>query len=180
MSRAAPAGPRNTAPYAPNPQNAPPSRDRFPLLLGSTIGIVVLGLLVVAFLVATNRNSAGVAATPTAGSLPAAVPSAPAGVTPAVPNAVPSAANGSPIAPAAVPTGGAANGTPNADAPRMPLEEFKKLYDDPAKRPLIIDVRSKASYDAGHIKGAISFPFTDVKERESELPKDKLVVAYCQ
>ena len=65
-------------------------------------------------------------------------------------------------------------------APRMALVDFKKLYDDPKKRPLIIDVRPKENYDAGHIEGAISFPESDLDTRVGELPKDKLVVAYCQ
>ena len=62
----------------------------------------------------------------------------------------------------------------------MPLDEFKNLYDDPVKRPMIIDVRSKEAYDAGHIEGAISFPEADVDTRVGELPKDRLIVAYCQ
>jgi peroxiredoxin len=66
------------------------------------------------------------------------------------------------------------------DPPRMPLEEFKLLYDDPAMRPLILDVRSKEAYDEGHIAGAISFPEADVDKRVSELPKDRLIIAYCQ
>ncbi len=64
--------------------------------------------------------------------------------------------------------------------PRISLPDFKALYDDPAKRPLILDVRSKDLYDAGHIKGAISFPEADVDTRVGELPKDRLIVAYCQ
>ncbi len=64
--------------------------------------------------------------------------------------------------------------------PRIPLAEFKALYDDPARRPLIIDVRSPESYQAGHIKGAISFPESDVDARVGELPRDKLIIAYCQ
>jgi hypothetical protein len=67
-----------------------------------------------------------------------------------------------------------------SDPPRMSLETFKQLYDDPAKRPLIIDVRAAQSYQEGHIKGAVSIPETDVDARLSEIPKDKLVVAYCQ
>jgi rhodanese-related sulfurtransferase len=54
------------------------------------------------------------------------------------------------------------------------------LYDDPAKRPIILDVRAKETFDAGHITGAESFPEADVDTRVSELPKDKLIVAYCQ
>jgi rhodanese-related sulfurtransferase len=62
----------------------------------------------------------------------------------------------------------------------MALDEFKALYDDPAKRPLILDVRAKDAFDAGHITGAISFPESDVDARVAELPKDKLIIAYCQ
>jgi 3-mercaptopyruvate sulfurtransferase SseA len=69
---------------------------------------------------------------------------------------------------------------PGSDPPRMSLETFKKLYDDPAQRPMIIDVRAVESYQAGHIKGSISFPESDVDARVSEIPKDKLVIAYCQ
>jgi hypothetical protein len=70
--------------------------------------------------------------------------------------------------------------TPGGDPPRITLQEFKALYDDPAKRPIILDVRAPASYEEGHIKGAISFPEVDVDRRVGELPKDKLIVAYCQ
>jgi rhodanese-related sulfurtransferase len=62
----------------------------------------------------------------------------------------------------------------------MALDEFKALYDDPAKRPLILDVRAKEAFDAGHITGAINFPESVVDARVAVLPKDKLIVAYCQ
>jgi WD40 repeat protein/thiol-disulfide isomerase/thioredoxin len=66
--------------------------------------------------------------------------------------------------------------------PRIPLVEFKALYDDPAQRAnmLIIDVRAKESYDAGHIKGSESWPESDIDATVVKLPKDKLIVAYCQ
>jgi 3-mercaptopyruvate sulfurtransferase SseA len=65
-------------------------------------------------------------------------------------------------------------------APRMPIDEFKALYDNPSSRPIIIDVRAKQAYDEGHIAGAISFPEAEVDARIAELPKDKLIIAYCQ
>jgi hypothetical protein len=67
-----------------------------------------------------------------------------------------------------------------SDPPRMPLDQFKALYDNPSTRPMIIDVRAAASFDEGHIAGALSFPEADVDTRVNEIPKDKLVVAYCQ
>ena len=66
------------------------------------------------------------------------------------------------------------------EPPRISLAEFKALYDDPARRPLILDVRYPDFYEEGHIKGAISFPETDVDDRVGELPRNKLIVAYCQ
>ena len=69
---------------------------------------------------------------------------------------------------------------PDNTPPRMSLEAFKKLYDDPAQRPLILDVRGAESYAEGHITGAILFPEADIATRASELPKDKLIIAYCQ
>ena len=65
-------------------------------------------------------------------------------------------------------------------APRMPIDEFKALYDNPATRPVIIDVRAKQSYDEGHIAGSISFPEAEADARIAELPKDRLIIAYCQ
>jgi predicted sulfurtransferase len=44
---------------------------------------------------------------------------------------------------------------------------------------VLIDVRGDASYKAGHIKGALSMPLADVRSRAKELPKDKLIIAYC-
>src|SRR5215212_4610202 len=66
------------------------------------------------------------------------------------------------------------------DPPRITLAAFKALYDNPATRPLILDVRDPVTYADGHISGAVSFPEADVDSRVSELPKDKLIVAYCQ
>ena len=63
---------------------------------------------------------------------------------------------------------------------RMPVEEFIALYEDPAKRPIIVDVRSSAAYEEGHIAGAVSIPDDETESRLNELPKDRLIVAYCQ
>jgi rhodanese-related sulfurtransferase len=62
----------------------------------------------------------------------------------------------------------------------MPLDKFKQLYDDPAKCPLIVDVRAADAFDQGHIAGAVNIPESDVDARIAEFPKDKLIIAYCQ
>lgn len=43
----------------------------------------------------------------------------------------------------------------------------------------IIDVRSRADYEVGHIPMAISIPFEEMPERLNELNKDELHVVYC-
>ena len=44
---------------------------------------------------------------------------------------------------------------------------------------VVVDVRSQAMYDAGHIRGAKLIPLADVGNRATELPKDKQIVTYC-
>lgn len=45
---------------------------------------------------------------------------------------------------------------------------------------VLIDVRPRLEFDAGHIEGAISMPLTELCDRLSELPEDLEVVAYCR
>lgn len=50
------------------------------------------------------------------------------------------------------------------------------------KKTIILDVRSKLSYECSHIDGAINIPYSDIKEGtlESIIPnKDTRVVIYC-
>jgi phage shock protein E len=48
--------------------------------------------------------------------------------------------------------------------------------------PLILDVRSQAEFEGGHIPGAIHIPHDQVAERLGELPDDRTVeiVVHCQ
>ncbi len=64
--------------------------------------------------------------------------------------------------------------------PRISLTAFKTLYDDPTVRPLILDVRGSDQYAAGHILGAQSFPESELALRVATLPRDRLIVLYCQ
>ena len=45
---------------------------------------------------------------------------------------------------------------------------------------VIVDVRPRHEYAAGHIPGAVSLPLDDVEEGLGELPDDVEVVAYCR
>jgi rhodanese-related sulfurtransferase len=42
-----------------------------------------------------------------------------------------------------------------------------------------VDVRPAEAFEEEHIAGAVSMPEEEVRGRAGELPKDKLVVAYC-
>ncbi|HEV2860879.1 MAG TPA: rhodanese-like domain-containing protein [Pyrinomonadaceae bacterium] len=66
---------------------------------------------------------------------------------------------------------------PFASIPRMSVEELKKALKE--GRAVVLDVRPAEAFEAEHIAGAVSIPEEEVKERAGELPKDKLVVAYC-
>lgn len=44
---------------------------------------------------------------------------------------------------------------------------------------VLVDVRAKEAYEAGHAKGAVSLPLSDLSSRAGELPKDKLIITYC-
>lgn len=45
---------------------------------------------------------------------------------------------------------------------------------------LVLDVRPRVEFAAGHIPGAISIPFDELEERLEELPRDRDVIAYCR
>ncbi len=136
----------------------PAKRDPFPYVMGAVIGALVVGLMLVVYLLTSGNNAPTTATNPATGTDNSA-----GGVTAPDPQ---SNVNSNP-APA------------GQTAPRMSMEEFKALYDSP-NRPVILDVRSAEAYNEGHIEGAISFPEAEVDARVAELPKDKLIVAYCQ
>jgi rhodanese-related sulfurtransferase len=45
---------------------------------------------------------------------------------------------------------------------------------------VLVDVRPRAEYDAGHIEGARSIPLAELERRLAELPPDTEIVAYCR
>lgn len=60
---------------------------------------------------------------------------------------------------------------------RISVDELRtRLADGSA---VVIDVRDAQSYQFQHAEGALSIPLAEVAARARELPKDKLIVAYC-
>ena len=65
-----------------------------------------------------------------------------------------------------------------ASVPRMSLPEFKQALE--SGRVLAIDVRDAASYEVGHIPGAVLVPLGDEAKKAAELKATKkMLVAYC-
>lgn len=62
-------------------------------------------------------------------------------------------------------------------ARRIPREEAVKLVNE--KKAVFVDVRSKESYEAGHIKGALSIPESELIARLKEIPAKRMIITYC-
>lgn len=126
-------------------------------------------------LVAVLATSCAPAATPTPTPLPPTEPAAVATPTPAeeeIPTPTPEA----------VPE----EGLYLPEVPRITCEELKQLIDEGVDL-VLVDNRFESSFERGHISGAINIPYTPlpplteemVTERLLMLPRDKLIVLYC-
>lgn len=66
---------------------------------------------------------------------------------------------------------------PYSEVPRASLQEtVEKLEQGQA---ILVDVRSKSSYDKAHAVGALSIPEEEIDTRLGELPRDKELILYC-
>lgn len=45
---------------------------------------------------------------------------------------------------------------------------------------LLLDLRAREEYDAGHLPRAVSVPLPELRRRLRELPRDRALVAYCR
>jgi 3-mercaptopyruvate sulfurtransferase SseA len=66
---------------------------------------------------------------------------------------------------------------PNDDVRRVTTVELRDALDKGTA--IVIDTRPAESYKQNHIKGSINIPVDQVADRISELPRDKMIVAYC-
>ena len=63
------------------------------------------------------------------------------------------------------------------EAPRISGEEAVKLAAQ--GEAVVVDVRDKLAWEGNHAVGALSIPASEMAQRIGELPKDKLILAYC-
>jgi hypothetical protein len=74
--------------------------------------------------------------------------------------------------------GRAAEVTSVDDVPRVTPEQVV-AEQEAGKKVVIADARGSDSYQALHVKGAISVPALEVADHLDELPKNAHVVFYC-
>ena len=55
----------------------------------------------------------------------------------------------------------------------------RKIVDSKDKEYLVVDVRDKDSYKAGHVPTAINVPAYEVDKYIKKLPKNKTLITYC-
>jgi len=66
----------------------------------------------------------------------------------------------------------------NSPKLRIGWDEFKKLYD--GKKVVVVDVRDRASFEAGRIPDSRSVPLEEVEKRAADLKTlKKPIVTYC-
>jgi len=59
-------------------------------------------------------------------------------------------------------------------------DEAWALAEHPRPDTLLLDVRTEAEVAAGGIPGAMHIPVDELRDRLSEIPKDKMIIAYCK
>lgn len=45
---------------------------------------------------------------------------------------------------------------------------------------LLLDVRPRMEFEAGHLRGALNIPIDEISVRVDELPRDRQIIAYCR
>ena len=78
------------------------------------------------------------------------------------------------ITPSPTPTG---DNPTKAGIPRITVQAAQLKAE--AGEAILVDVRTRATYDVKHIAGSISVPLDEVARRSAELPTNRLVIFYC-
>ena len=66
-----------------------------------------------------------------------------------------------------------------ADVPRVTAGDAKAAFDE--GKAIIVDVRSQAAYDSGHVVEAFHIPLQEFESNAAriDLPKDQWIITYC-
>ncbi len=68
-----------------------------------------------------------------------------------------------------------AGGLLRGDHPQTDWESLREQID-----AVLLDVRTREEFAAGHVPGAVNIPVDELRARLGELPKDRLILPYCQ
>ena len=60
---------------------------------------------------------------------------------------------------------------------QVPVTQVRSLVEQGA---CIVDVREKGEFDAGHLRGAINIPLSELRQRMEEIPRDIPVYLHCR
>src|SRR5690606_25873163 len=63
------------------------------------------------------------------------------------------------------------------DHPQKSAEQIDEQWEGSGR---ILDVRTPAEFERGHVPGAVNIPVDELRERLSEVPEQEEVLAYCQ
>lgn len=47
-------------------------------------------------------------------------------------------------------------------------------------KAILLDVRPRQEFEAGHLRGAINIPIDELQDRLTELPRDRPLITYCR
>jgi rhodanese-related sulfurtransferase len=61
----------------------------------------------------------------------------------------------------------------------LSVEDFKKMIEEKADTVMLIDVRDKDEFAAGHFKTAVNMTVDEVEKKIKTLPADKMIVFVC-
>jgi 3-mercaptopyruvate sulfurtransferase SseA len=64
------------------------------------------------------------------------------------------------------------------EVPRIPPDQLRDLLAS-GRKVVVVDTRSYSEYQAGHIRGSISLPGTEIESRYGELSRATQLVLYC-
>ena len=59
----------------------------------------------------------------------------------------------------------------------VPRDKVRELL---KARAVLLDVRPRVEFDAGHLRGAVNIPIDELPDRLGELPRGRQVITYCR
>ena len=67
----------------------------------------------------------------------------------------------------------------NSDSTELPGVSVEKAMEELSEGVILVDVRERDEWDAGHAPGATFLPLSALQERVSELPRDSRLLIVC-